>query len=156
MDDHQVHLGPAARNKADGRADPRQSLSRRAVRRSREGDGPQVGYRRGRGTHSPFLLSGLVRCEACGHAFQGYTTTKSKARKSGEKVKTLYYCCGGYITTGSTVCRRVLFRQDALDDVVARLFSAAPEDPRPELARLRKRKPIGAQRQCQSVRAARL
>ncbi len=75
-------------------------------------------FRRGRAKHSPYLLSGLLRCGNCGRAFQGNTRTKGKRRKNGEPIRTSYYVCGGYVAKGTAVCKRILIRQERLDKAV--------------------------------------
>ena len=72
----------------------------------------------GRGKNSPFLLTGLIQCESCGHSFQGITMTGSKLRKDGMRVQTRYYVCGGYMSKGNSVCNRVLFRKEYLEEFV--------------------------------------
>lgn len=57
----------------------------------------------GRAKHSPSLLTGITRCEHCGHSLQGFTITKGKHRKDGLKVKTQYHICGGYVSKGNSV-----------------------------------------------------
>jgi len=63
-------------------------------------------YRRGHGARSNYLLTGLIVCAHCGHNWQGYTVRKGRRRKDGSQIKTEYYICSGYITKGTSVCRR--------------------------------------------------
>ena len=90
----------------------------RQIREQREHLSPPTAFRRGRAKNSPYMLSGITRCGRCGHSLQGYTVTKGKRRKNGEKIRTSYYVCGGYVAKGNSVCERVLYRQDALDKLV--------------------------------------
>jgi DNA invertase Pin-like site-specific DNA recombinase len=89
----------------------------RSLRRSRERNRKLTATRGGRAKSSPFLLSGLVKCSDCGHNFQGYRVRRGK-RKGAEPVVTQYYCCGGYITKGTTVCERRLFPRANLEGFV--------------------------------------
>ncbi len=89
-----------------------------AIRTQREHLSKPTAFRRGRAKDSPYLLSGVTQCGRCGHSMQGYTITKGKRRKDGQKVKTSYYVCGGYVSKGNSVCERVLYRQDAMDKLV--------------------------------------
>ena len=88
-----------------------------ALRHNREQDSRFKATLGGRAKTSPFLLSGLIRCSDCGHTFQGYRVRKG--RKDGAKpVETEYYCCGGYITKGTSVCKRRLFPRAMFEDYV--------------------------------------
>jgi len=71
----------------------------------------------GRGAHSPFLLSGLIKCKNCGHKWLGYTVN-GKKHKDGTKSKTLYYACGGYVMKGKSVCPRHVVRKEFLEEWV--------------------------------------
>lgn len=53
--------------------------------------------RTGRGAHSPYLLTGLIKCARCGYNFQG-----DSHRRTGWKS----YQCGGYVAGGRSVCVR--------------------------------------------------
>jgi len=75
-------------------------------------------YRVGKGAKSRYLLSGLIQCDRCGHYWQGYSTTKGRARKDGTKVKTYYYACNGYVSKGNAVCHRSVISQETLDNWV--------------------------------------
>ena len=75
-------------------------------------------YRLGRGATSGFLLSGLIVCAHCGHNWQGYTQQKRDPRQDGSKIKTRYYACGGYITKGTSVCKRSIIRKEAIEELV--------------------------------------
>lgn len=88
------------------------------LRGDREKAGGGSAFRRGRGKNSPFLLTGLITCKACGHHWVGQTIAKGKRKKNGERVKTRYYVCGGYLTKGNAVCKRVLLPQKEVDDFV--------------------------------------
>ncbi len=72
-------------------------------------------YRRGRGSKSDFLLTGIVVCAKCGHNWQGTSQSKGKPRADGTRTKTKYYACGGYITKGNSVCRRSVVRKEAIE-----------------------------------------
>jgi hypothetical protein len=71
--------------------------------------------RAGSGLRSPFLLSGLVTCARCGHAYQGRTINSTKFRKDGSKIKTLYYACGGWVMKGASACEKFLIRKEPLE-----------------------------------------
>ena len=94
------------------------ALFERAARQRPAREKSPVSKRGGRAKHSHYLLSGLIRCASCGHAFQGYTQNSTKRRKDGSKIQTLYYTCGGYITKGNSVCKRVLFPRKPIDEFV--------------------------------------
>ena len=88
------------------------------LRADRGGPGKKPGPRGGRAKTSPYLLSGILRCGRCHHGFQGHTVTKAKRRNSGERVKTFYYVCSGYVNKGTAVCEKRLLRQDAFDGLI--------------------------------------
>ena len=70
-------------------------------------------FRHGSGLRSPFLLSSLIACARCGHAYQGRTTNSTKRRKDGTKIQARYYCCGGHIMKGNATlldCSRPVLR----------------------------------------------
>ncbi len=77
------------------------------------GDGRPVGG--WSGARSRFILSGLVRCAACGARYQGVTRLKGTPRRDGTKVRTYSYACGGYITRGTAACRFNPVGQEALE-----------------------------------------
>ena len=87
-------------------------------RQSRKLDPSQHSYRTGQGARSSFLLTGLVRCLRCGHAFQGYTTNKGSKRTDGSAVKTLGYACGGYVTKGKSCCARLVLPKEEVEEWV--------------------------------------
>ena len=66
----------------------------------------------GQGRRSDYLLSGLIRCEHCGHPFTGHRTTSSKGNV------TFSYACGGYHSRGRSVCEPHSVRCELLDDYV--------------------------------------
>jgi len=68
-----------------------------------------------RGVRSPYLLTGLIRCNHCGHKWIGYTVNKGRRRKDGSNVKTLYYACGGYVNKGNAVRQRRVIRKEWLE-----------------------------------------
>ncbi len=131
------------------------------LRVSREKKNAGAAQPTGRGKNSPCLLTSLIRCARCGHTFQAYTVTKAKSRNDGSRVRTHYYACGGYISKGTAVCKRVLFRQDDLDNFVLNevekrlarilenggkkilkaqieeILGNGQEDPRPKIAQVR-------------------
>jgi hypothetical protein len=87
-------------------------------RQSRKLDPSQHSYRTGHGAHSPFLLTGLIQCQCCGHTWQGYTTHKGRKRTDGSAVKTLGYACGGYVTKGKSCCTRLVLPKDEVEEWV--------------------------------------
>jgi DNA invertase Pin-like site-specific DNA recombinase len=70
------------------------------------------------GSHSRFILSGLLRCSLCESRYQGVTRNKGKKRLDGTTVKTFYYGCGGHINKGNSVCKINLIPKDALESAV--------------------------------------
>jgi len=72
----------------------------------------------GKAKTSPYLLSGLIKCGACGGSMHGRTTWKNKWRKDGPRIGTKYYVCGAAITKGKSVCQPVQFPQRVFDDFV--------------------------------------
>jgi site-specific DNA recombinase len=72
----------------------------------------------GRAKNSPYLLSGVMKCARCGHAFQGYSSHSRKHRKTGEKILTRYYACGGYVNKGNAVCERTLVSMKQVEGYV--------------------------------------
>jgi len=87
-------------------------------RQERHLDTSQYAYRTGHGSHSSFLLSGLIHCSRCGHNWQGYSTTKGRKRNDGSSVKNYYYACGGYVGKGNSVCQRSVIPQQMIEDWV--------------------------------------
>jgi len=81
-------------------------------------------YNCGRGARSPFLLTGMIHCEQCGHNWIGYTIQKGRKRLDGSNVKTLYYCCNGYVTKGQKVCKRHLIGKEKLEQWVVEKIDA--------------------------------
>lgn len=75
-------------------------------------------YNNGRGANSTFLLSGLMKCEQCNHNYVGYTIICGRKRKDGSNLRSLYYCCNGYITKGQKVCQRILIPKETLEQWV--------------------------------------
>jgi DNA invertase Pin-like site-specific DNA recombinase len=74
-------------------------------------------YRRGRAKCSPYLLSGLMRCN-CGNAYCGQTTTKGKRKTSGDPVRTASYFCSGYVAKGRTICIRRPVPKDEMEALI--------------------------------------
>jgi site-specific DNA recombinase len=72
----------------------------------------------GRAKASRYLLSGLLRCGACGGSMHGRTVWKGRRRKDGSRVGTSYYVCGASITKGKSVCQPIQFAQTAMEDFV--------------------------------------
>ena len=77
-----------------------------------------TGFLTGKAKMSPYLLSGLVSCGACGGSMHGRTTWASKRRKDGSRIGTAYYVCGAAITKGKSVCQPISFMQRVLDEFV--------------------------------------
>jgi hypothetical protein len=67
---------------------------------------------------SKYLLSGMLRCSACGANWQGYKTIKGKRKEGQKRIETLYYCCGAYIRRGNAGCPRALIGKKDLEDAV--------------------------------------
>ncbi len=67
---------------------------------------------------SPYLLSGLLRCQRCGHAYQGRTISPGR-RKDGSRIpRQFYYACGGHVMKGRRVCAPYLLKKDGLEAMV--------------------------------------
>ena len=64
---------------------------------------------------SPYLLTGLIHCQRCGHRWQGYTTQKGRKRADGSQPRNFYYGCNGYITKGNSCCQRAVVPQALLE-----------------------------------------
>ena len=79
------------------------------------------GFLTGKAKVSRYLMSGLLRCGACGGSMFGHTTWKSERRKDGSRVGTGYYVCSAAIMKGKAICPPVRFLQSAIDDFVAEL-----------------------------------
>ena len=77
-----------------------------------------TGFLTGKAKVSPYLLSGLIKCGACGGSMHGRTTWKGKRRKDGTRVGTRYYVCGAAITKGKAICQPIQFAQAPLDEFV--------------------------------------
>jgi len=92
-----------------------EAQKKRAARR--RGAGLQT-YRGGRGATSPYLLSGLIHCQRCGHRWQGYSTAKGRKRNDGSQVKNFYYACNGYVAKGNSCCQRAVIPQDLIENWV--------------------------------------
>ncbi len=77
---------------------------------------PSVRHERGkRNIHyyeSPYLLTGLVRCERCGFNFQGQSYRRSNH---------FYYVDGGNMNKGKSVCERTAIRRELLEGFVTEM-----------------------------------
>ncbi len=60
---------------------------------------------------SPYLLTGLIRCNHCGHNFQGHRRAAGK----NKPIVYLYYQCGGYQRKGPTECISFSIPKDELE-----------------------------------------
>ena len=69
----------------------------------------------GRGAKSPYLLSGLLYCQNCGHKWSGYTSHCGRKKKDGSNQTILYYACAGYVSKGNSVCNRHVIRKEKLE-----------------------------------------
>jgi DNA invertase Pin-like site-specific DNA recombinase len=88
------------------------------LRESRSRRNGGASYRSGRAKHSEYLLGGLVKCTRCGHGYHGRSVNSIKRRKNGEKIRTLYYACGGAVSKGRAVCEKRLVRKRELEDEI--------------------------------------
>ena len=122
-----------------------------------------AGFLTGKAKVSPYLLSGLIQCGACGGSMHGRTTWKAKRRKDGSRIGTSYYVCGAAVSKGKSFCQPIQFLRGALDDFVMDIvgkriaillgkngrdilrklveqeLGAMGHDPRPEMNRLKAR-----------------
>jgi site-specific DNA recombinase len=97
----------------------RQTFDRaQRVMKERRDQAYAAGFLSGKAKVSPYLLSGLMRCGACGGAMHGRTTWKGKRRNDGSRVGTSYYVCGAAITKGKAICQPIQFLQKPLDEFV--------------------------------------
>jgi DNA invertase Pin-like site-specific DNA recombinase len=77
----------------------------------------RASYRSGKAKQSSYLLSGLLQC-ACGHSFNGQSSTKGKRLSSGQVLKTAYYICGGYLQKGRAKCVRFRIPHEELQKLI--------------------------------------
>jgi hypothetical protein len=70
------------------------------------------------GARSRFILSGLVRCAACGGRYQGVTRTKGRPRPDSPRIRTYSYACGSYIAKGTSACSYNPIGQEKLESEV--------------------------------------
>jgi DNA invertase Pin-like site-specific DNA recombinase len=63
--------------------------------------------------HSPYLLTGLIKCSHCGHSYSGYSI-----RKKGLS----YYADSGYIYKGKSVCTWHTIPKEKLEQTVLSLI----------------------------------
>jgi DNA invertase Pin-like site-specific DNA recombinase/phage host-nuclease inhibitor protein Gam len=73
---------------------------------------------RGRGRYSNYLLTGIIECDDCGHKFHGYTHKSRACTKDPSLPRPRYYLCGGYITKGRSVCKRVAYPIKPLEEYI--------------------------------------
>lgn len=66
---------------------------------------------------SPYLLSGLLKCQNCGYNFQGQTK-KLLSKASGKEYVKSYYEDSGYMNKGNVVCSSYLLRKEAIEDFI--------------------------------------
>jgi site-specific DNA recombinase len=64
----------------------------------------------GRPYHHPYLLSGLILCGHCERRF--------RAHKQSRGAQRAYYVCGGYVSSGQTVCDGLRVAQSYIEDAV--------------------------------------
>lgn len=76
------------------------------------------GFLSGKAKTSQYLLSGLLRCGACGGSMHGRTIWKSKRRKDCSRVGTSYYVCSAAIAKGKSICLPIQLVQGAMDDFI--------------------------------------
>jgi hypothetical protein len=94
-------------------------LFRRAQSRRSEERTSKDNFRRGRGKHSPFLLTSLLVCQHCGFKLQGFTGHTGYRRASdGAESLSYSYVCGGYRTKGKSTCRRYWLRRDPFESFI--------------------------------------
>jgi DNA invertase Pin-like site-specific DNA recombinase len=82
-----------------------------------------AGFLTGRARVSTYLMSGLLKCGACGGSMFGHTTWKSERRKDGSRVGTSYYVCSAAIMKGKAICPPVRLLQSAVDEFVMELVA---------------------------------
>ena len=90
--------------------------------REQRGINPRTGLPAGRpdfvGPRTRFLLSGLVRCSACGSTYEG-RQDRARPRADGSRGEPILgYACGGYIRQGRSVCTRGFIRREPLEAAV--------------------------------------
>jgi hypothetical protein len=73
--------------------------------------------------YSPYLLSGLIRCDVCGARV---TIQTSQRRKNGVIYRYGRYRCSFHVTKGPAVCANSMsIRQEVLDAKLVDKFRAA-------------------------------
>jgi DNA invertase Pin-like site-specific DNA recombinase len=90
--------------------------SAQQIRLSREKPPAGGHFRSGRAKNSAYLLSGLIRCTNCGHAFIGQSIQKGKRRADGSRVRSRYYLCAGYLSKGTHICRKAPLPAEMLEN----------------------------------------
>ncbi len=91
-------------------------VQRKRLKRDEHGRHPK--QPKGRGKYSNFLLTGLITCGECTHRYQGYTHKSRKYTKNPQLERPRFYLCGGYITKGASVCKRVAYPRDPLENYI--------------------------------------
>jgi site-specific DNA recombinase len=66
---------------------------------------------------SPYLLSGLLKCQHCGYNFQGQTR-KLTSKETGKDYEKKYYEDSGYMNKGNAVCNSYLLRKEAIEEFI--------------------------------------
>ena len=69
----------------------------------------------GRGQHSPYLLTGLIKCLNCGATYQGRTSAHYEKEKKA--YKNSYYICGSYVMKGKHVCKSWCIPSEVLEKI---------------------------------------
>jgi len=96
-------------------------------RQKRDEAGAHTKHPRGRGKYSNYLLTGLITCGDCGHKVQGYVWKSHACRRDPTLPRPRYYLCGGYITKGTSVCKRRAYPQEPLEAYVLQRLQARLE-----------------------------
>jgi len=56
-----------------------------------------------RGSVAGYVFSGLIKCAACDHRYQGHKTSRRNRHRTGAE-QTRAYVCGGYMRKGTAIC----------------------------------------------------
>ena len=97
------------------------------LREKRHATGKHTKHPRGRGYYSNYLLSGLIRCGDCQHSFMGYAHKSRACSKDPSLPRPRYYLCGGYVTKGTSVCKRRAYAQQPLETFILSRLQARLE-----------------------------
>ena len=79
---------------------------------------------KGRGYHTPYLLSGIIKCIECESNYQGRVATSRKEKKTYE---TRYYLCGNFAMKDG--CKKLNVSKDLVEDFAVKEISRRVRNP---------------------------